>query len=103
MTQRCATCAATLSYLVGDVTPYELIDPLEGGPKVLLAHTEERCRFHHFLTPELRIPRLAAEQPVKEREEVLAGSGGGTAGGTVGTASARPRWERWVRTDVPTG
>jgi hypothetical protein len=53
MTQRCATCSAPLSYLVGDVTPYELIDPLEGGPLALLPHSEERCRFHRFLTPRL--------------------------------------------------
>jgi hypothetical protein len=78
MTQRCTACTASLSYLVGDVTPYELIDPLEGGPIALIPHTEERCRFHRFLTPEL-VPDTA--------DELLAGAG----------ASA----QRWVRTDLP--
>jgi hypothetical protein len=53
MTQCCAMCTAPLKYLVGDPTPYELIDPLEGGPMALIPHDEERCQFHRFLTPEL--------------------------------------------------
>lgn len=30
---------------------YEDVDPSDGGPRTLLEHTEQRCRFHRFLTP----------------------------------------------------
>lgn len=82
MSQLCAACTAALSYLVGDATPYELIDPLEGGPKALIPHTDERCRFHRLLTPELGPPHLSQ----KTKPEMI---------------SPRPRirLERWVRTD----
>jgi hypothetical protein len=82
MTQRCTRCTASLSYLVGDVTPYELINPLEGGPMVLLPHSEERCRFHQFLTPELRATDLGADRAAGRE--------------LAGVASAAC----WVRTDV---
>jgi hypothetical protein len=92
MTQRCTTCTASLSYLVGDATPYELIDPLEGGPRALVPHTEERCRFHRFLTPELRPDRPLVE-PTGKRTLIAGTSGAPTP--------ALVRFERWVRTDVP--
>ncbi|WP_028932710.1 hypothetical protein [Pseudonocardia spinosispora] len=81
MPQLCAACTAPLSYLVGDATPYELIDPLEGGPKALVPHTDERCRFHRFLTPELGPPLSQKTKP-----EMI-------------TPRPSIRLERWVRTD----
>ena len=87
MTQRCTRCAAPLSFLVGDADPYELIDPLEGGPKALLPHTEERCRFHRFLTPELRLEHPGAE-PIDKRTLI------------AGSAPSPTTLERWVRIDV---
>lgn len=92
MTQRCTTCTASLSYLVGDVTPYELIDPLEGGPKALVPHTDERCRFHRFLTPDPR-PERPPAGPAGKRALI--------AGAAATSAGPRVRFERWVRTDVP--
>lgn len=83
MTQRCAMCTAPLSYLVDDGTPYEVIDPLDGGPRLLIAHTDERCGFHRFLTPELQ-----ARQSGLLRKRVRA-------------TTAGVRWERWVRDDQP--
>jgi hypothetical protein len=82
------------------MTPYELIDPLEGGPKALVPHTDERCQFHRFLTPEiesLEIETLEIEPDARDsltkghqsRAEII---------------SPRPsiRLERWVRTDIQT-
>lgn len=83
MTQRCAMCTASLSYLVDDGTPYEVIDPLDGGPRLLIAHSDERCGFHRFLTPELR-----TRQPNTLRKRVR-------------STTAGARWERWVRDDQP--
>lgn len=49
---RCTACDAELVYLAGDPSvPYEDIDPIDGGPRVHVEHTDERCRFHQFLTP----------------------------------------------------
>jgi hypothetical protein len=49
---RCAGCEAELVYLIGDPSvPYEDVEPIDGGPMVHIEHTEQRCRFHQFLTP----------------------------------------------------
>jgi hypothetical protein len=49
---RCPHCDAELVYLAGDPTvAYEDIDPLEGGTATLVEHTDQRCKFHQFLTP----------------------------------------------------
>jgi hypothetical protein len=39
-------------FLVGDASvPYEDIEPLDGGPRMLVEHSDQRCGFHQFLTP----------------------------------------------------
>lgn len=78
---RCPECRAVLLHLEGDPTvPYEDIDPLEGGPSTLVEHTGERCRFQRFLSP----PDPALWAPGTRREN----------------RPAKPRYERWLRTDI---
>ncbi|GAA5154478.1 hypothetical protein GCM10023321_26350 [Pseudonocardia eucalypti] len=75
---QCGECQAQLVHLVGDPSvPYEDIEPLEGGPPTLVEHTEERCQFHQFLTPDPRnhvlpgnaawLTKRATDQPRKLR------------------------------------
>lgn len=52
---RCEQCRAELVHLTGDpAVPYEDIVPSDGGPRTLIEHTDERCQFHQFLTPDPR-------------------------------------------------
>jgi hypothetical protein len=59
--------------------PYEEIDPLEGGPRTLVEHSDERCRFHQFLTPDVPSPNVPGQEPRNRM--------------------ARFRSQRWVRED----
>jgi hypothetical protein len=84
---RCPDCGAELVHLVGDPSvPYEDIDPIEGGPRVHVEHTDERCRFHRFLTPE-------------PGRHVLPGNANWLDKSLI-SKSRGPVYQRWVRTDV---
>lgn len=83
---RCSECAAHLVHLAGDPSvPYEDIDPIEGGPPVLMEHTEERCQFHQFLTPDSRNHTLPGNASWIDKSLI--------------SQPRKPRYQRWVRTD----
>ena len=71
-------------FLAGDPTvPYEEIDPSDGGPRTLDEHTDQRCKFHQFLTPAPGRHTLPGDANWLDRSPV--------------TGSAGPRW---IRTDL---
>lgn len=82
----CPDCRARLVHLAGDPSvSYEDIDPIEGGPRVHVEHTDERCRFHQFLTP----------QPGRH---VLPGNTNWLDKSLISEPRG-PVHERWIRTD----
>ncbi len=83
---RCAACGADLVHLAGDPSvPYEDVDPVEGGPRVHVEHSEQRCEFHQFLTPD-------------PRNHVLPGNAEWSSKALV-AQPRKPRFRRWERTD----
>ena len=83
---RCPNCAAELVHLAGDPSvPYEDVDPIEGGPRVHVEHTERRCQLHQFLTPD-------------PRNHVLPGNAK-WLGNDLVDQPRKPRFQRWVRTE----
>jgi len=73
-------------HLAGDPSvPYEDIDPIEGGPRVLVEHTRQRCDFHQFLTPDPANHTLPGNASWLDKTPV--------------DRPRRPRFQRWVRTD----
>lgn len=82
----CADCDAALVFLAGDPSvPYEDIDPIDGGPRTYVEHTDERCQFHQFLTPD-------------PRNHVLPGNADWVTQRPVNQPT-KPRFGRWVRVD----
>lgn len=83
---RCVLCDAELVFLVGDPTVgYEDIHPIEGGPRTLVEHTDERCRFHQFLTPSAEHHTLPGNASWLDKVPI--------------NPPRRQRFGRWVRTD----
>jgi len=87
---QCPDCDAHLVHLAGDPSvPYEDIDPSDGGPRVLVEHTAQRCQFHQFLTPD-------------PRNHVLPGNAN-WLDNTLVDQPRKPRFRRWERTDSSEG
>jgi hypothetical protein len=80
---RCSLCDAELVYLAGDPTvPFEDIDPIDGGPRTLVEHSDQRCKFHQFLTP-------------TPGQHALPGNANWLDKSLIDS----PRRPRWIRTD----
>ena len=86
----CTACAAALVFLAGDPSVgYEDIEPSDGGAPTLVEHTNQRCEFHRFLTPD------PARHVLPGNTDWL------TKKPAAGPESPRSRlrYQRWVRTD----
>jgi hypothetical protein len=86
----CSACGAALVFLAGDPSVgYEDIEPSDGGARTLVEHTDQRCGFHRFLTPD------PARHVLPGNADWLTGAP--SAGEPP--ARSRLRYERWSRTD----
>jgi hypothetical protein len=86
----CAACGARLVYLAGDPSVgYEDIEPSDGGRRTLVEHTDQRCAFHLFLTPDPARHVLPGNADWLTKNPVTGPE----------PTQTRLRYQRWTRTD----